>query len=141
MRPCACSGPVSGRRIGAPVKRFVPMKGYGFLEPEDGTAYRSGDGSRLPGSGPTGFTHLFPLALYCMPPSVAPSVAPASEPGPSLGFRGNRKRFALLSTGCGGIRSHGWTPAFARGDESGRSAAWPGHGRNGRTSKTRLCIR
>ena len=92
-----------------PVPRPVPRR-------------RRGRRSRSPPRAPTGFTHLFPLALYCMPPSVAP----APEPGPSLGFRGSRKRFALLSTGCGSIRSHGWTPAFAGVTNPGRSAAWPG---------------
>ena len=43
---------------------------------------------------------------------MPPTVAPASEPGPSLGSRGSRKRFALLSTGRGGIGSQGWAPAF-----------------------------
>ena len=62
--------------------------------------------------------------------------APLRHPGLRAGvqprFRGSCKRFALLSTGCGSIRSHGWPPAFAGvtkgggGDEWGRSAAWPG---------------
>ena len=85
----------------------------------------------------TGFTHLFSLALYCMPPSVAP----ASEPGPSLGFRGNRKRFALLSTGCGGIRSHGWTPAFARVTNRGGARPGRANGRTGHAAKRDVCIR
>ena len=83
----------------------------------------------------TGFTHLPPVALHCM----TPSVTPASEPGPSLGFRGSRRRFALLSTGCGGIRSHGWTPAFVT--NGGRARPDRVNGRTGHTAKRDVCIR
>ena len=38
-----------------------------------------------PGSSPTGFTHLCPVARRC----VTPTVAPAPEPGPSLGSHGS----------------------------------------------------
>ncbi len=36
--PAQAAAPVSGRRIRALVKWFTPDKGYGFLEPEDGSA-------------------------------------------------------------------------------------------------------
>ena len=68
---------------------------------------------RLPGglhpaspASATGFTHFRPVARRC----ITPTVAPASEPGPSLGSRGSPgsgvrgrpRQSDQLSTGCGG---------------------------------------
>ena len=46
-----------------------------------------------------------------LPACMSHSVAPASEPGSSLGSCGGPRRSGLFSTGCGGIGSYGWTPA------------------------------
>ena len=62
-----------------------------------------------------------------------PSPRPLSR-GSALGFRGSRKRFALLSTGCGSIRSHGWTPAFAGVTNGGGARHGRANGRTGHTS-------
>ena len=90
-----------------------------------------------PACGATGFTHLCPVARRCITPTACPRES-GGRPGPRagaqprfsrqprIGVRDRPRRSGLLSTGCGGIGSQGWVPAFAGTTKRGRKPAQQG---------------
>ena len=89
-----------------------------------------------PAPEPTGFTHLYLVAWHfylvawhCTTPTACPRGS-GGRPGPRAGaqplFSRQLQRSIPFFTGCGGIGSQGWAPAFAGATNGGQRPAQQG---------------